>query len=66
MNKRPILITISNYNEKEITYIIPQSAKIDIYKSLSIDGIDSVMTQLSIDVDCIDGIKEFIEHSEDN
>lgn len=61
MTERPILITISNYEEKEITYVIPQSATIDFYKSLSLDGLGSKMTQLSIDVDCEEGIKEFKE-----
>ena len=61
MKDRPILITISNYEEKEITYVIPQSATIDFYKSLSLDGLGSKMTQLSIDVDCEEGIKEFKE-----
>lgn len=61
MTDRPILITISNYEEKEITYVIPQSATIDFYKRLSLDGLGSKMTQLSIDVDCEEGIKEFKE-----
>ena len=61
MNNRPILITISNYEEKEITYVIPQSATVDFYKSLSLDGLSSKMTQLSIDVSCEEGIKEFRE-----
>ena len=61
MTDRPILITISNYEEKEITYVSPQSATIDFYKSLSLDGLGNKMTQLSIDVDCEEGIKEFKE-----
>ena len=61
MNNRPILITISNYEEKEITYVIPQSATVDFYKSLSLDGVSSKMTKLSIDVSCEEGIKEFRE-----
>lgn len=30
MNKRPILITISNYNDMDVTYIIPQDSAVEI------------------------------------
>lgn len=32
MNERPILITISNYNDMDITYVIPQNANVEILK----------------------------------
>ena len=32
MNERPILITISNYNGLDITYVIPQNANVEILK----------------------------------
>lgn len=32
MNERPILITISNYNDLDITYVIPQNANVEILK----------------------------------
>lgn len=33
MNERPILITISNYKDKDITYIIPQDSAVEILKA---------------------------------
>lgn len=32
MNERPILITISNYKDMDITYVIPQNANVEILK----------------------------------
>lgn len=32
MTERPILITISNYNGLDITYVIPQNANVEILK----------------------------------
>lgn len=32
MTERPILITISNYNGLDITYVIPQNANAEILK----------------------------------
>ena len=33
MNERPILITISNYKDKDITYIISQDSVVEILKA---------------------------------
>lgn len=33
MNERPILITISNYKDKDITYIISQDSAVEILKA---------------------------------
>ena len=33
MNERPILITISNYKDKDITYIISQNSAVEILKA---------------------------------
>ena len=33
MTKRPILITISNYKDTDITYIIPQDSVVEILRA---------------------------------
>lgn len=33
MNERPILITISNYKDEDITYIISQDSTVEILKT---------------------------------
>lgn len=33
MNERPILITISNYEDKDVTYIISQDSAVEILKA---------------------------------
>ena len=33
MNERPILITISNYEDKDVTYIILQDSAVEILKA---------------------------------
>ena len=54
MNERPILITISNYKDKDITYIISQDSAVEILKAY-IDN--NELEELSIHV--TGDIKEF-------
>lgn len=49
MTKRPILITISNYKDTDITYIIPQDSVIEILRAY-ID--ENKLEELSI---CVSG-----------
>lgn len=54
MTERPILITISNYKDTDITYIIPQDSAVEILKAY-IDN--NELEELSIHV--TGDIKEF-------
>lgn len=54
MTERPILITISNYKDKDITYIISQDSAVEILKAY-IDN--NELEELSIHV--TGDIKEF-------
>ena len=54
MNERPILITISNYKDEDITYIISQDSAVEILKAY-IDN--NELEELSIHV--TGDIKEF-------
>lgn len=54
MNERPILITISNYKDEDITYIISQDSAVEILKAY-IDN--NELEELSIRV--TGDIKEF-------
>lgn len=58
MKNKPIIITISNFNEKELDYIIQSDATIDIAQEFD-EGMRLV--GINIHVDALDNPKGIIE-----
>lgn len=61
MNKKPIIITISGYENEEINYLIPGDSEVIIGYGHEISGEEFKLTDLSIKVSSQDRIKMFKE-----
>lgn len=57
-----ITVIIDNYNGKRITYIMPETALIESYRSQVISGKnEGKITNVGIEIYCKDGIEEIKE-----